>query len=239
MLEAGKAPGTADRVLILCRYVCNCAIRWKVPGIKVNPTADVPLLNVDNTLQRFLSADETRRLVVALDRPEHRRLKPIVLLLLLTGARRGEVLRARFAEFDLDQRVWRIPKSKSGRPRTVPLSQAAVDLLRDLWADARGPFVCPNPATGQPFVQVHYPWKRLLRAAALPDLRMHDLRHSFASFLVNNGRTLYEVQRILGHYNIRVTERYAHLAHESLLDAADTVGDVYADARSQSDGKAA
>mgnify|MGYP006429802283 CR=1 FL=1 len=124
MLEAGKVPGTTDRVLILCRYICNCAIRWKMPGIKSNPTADIPLLHVDNTTQRFLSANETQRLVATLDQPRHRRLKPIVLLLLLTGARRGEVLNARFDEFDLDQRVWRIPKTKSGHPRTVPLSQA-------------------------------------------------------------------------------------------------------------------
>ena len=239
MLEAGKAPGTADRVLILCRYISNCTIRWKTPGIMTNPTADVPLLNVDNTTQRFLSAEETQRLVATLDQPRHRRLKPIVLLLLLTGARRGEVLKARFAEFDLDQRVWRIPKSKSGRPRTVPLSQAAVDLLRELQTEARGPFVCPNPQMGRPFVQVHYAWKRVCRDAGLQDLRMHDLRHSFASFLVNNGRTLYEVQCILGHHTIGITERYAHLAHESLLDAADTVGTVYASARRPPEDKAA
>ena len=162
-----------------------------------------------------------------------------MLLLLLTGGRRGEVLNARFAEFDLDQRVWRIPKTKSGRPRTVPLSAAAVELLRELEAQADGPYVCPNPKTGRPFVQVHYAWKRVLRDAGLPDMRMHDLRHSFASFLVNNGRTLYEVQRILGHHTIAITERYAHLAHESLLEAADTVGTVYANAQRSRDDKAA
>jgi site-specific recombinase XerD len=73
----------------------------------------------------------------------------------------------------------------------------------------------------------------------IPDMRMHDLRHSFASFLVNNGRTLYEVQRILGHHTIGITERYAHLAHESLLEATDTVGAVYANATRAPDDKAA
>ena len=239
MLEAELAASTADRVLILCRYICNCAIRWNTPGIKTNPTAHVPLLNVDNTTQRYLSPEETQRLVVTLDRPRYRRLQPIVLLLLLTGARRGEVLKAQFDEFDLDQRIWRIPKSKSGHPRNVPLSRAAVELLRELQVSARGPFVCPNPRTQRPFRQVHYVWKRLLREADLPDLRMHDLRHSFASFMVNRGRSLYEVQRILGHHNIRITERYAHLSHESLLDAADTVGTVHTSAQQPPEDTAA
>ena len=126
MLEAGKAPGTADRVLILCRYISNCTIRWKTPGIMTNPTADVPLLNVDNTTQRFLSAEETQRLVATLDQPRHRRLKPIVLLLLLTGARRGEVLKARFAEFDLDQR-------SGASPRASPAGRAPCRSARRPW----------------------------------------------------------------------------------------------------------
>ena len=227
MLDCGRAPATADRVLVLCRYVCNRAVKWKTPGIKANPTADVPLLNVDNTVQRFLSKNDTARLLEALEKPKHASMRPIVLLLILTGARRGEVLNAQWQEFDLDRRLWRIPETKSGRPRNVPLSATAVEFLAKLKENATSDYVWPNPETGKPFVQMHYAWKRLCKDAGLPaDLRMHDLRHSFASFLVNNGRTLYEVQHILGHHSSKVTQRYAHLAHESLLDAADTVGDV-------------
>ena len=154
LLEAGNAAGTADRVLALCRYICNCAIRWKTPGIKTDPTADVPLLHADNTTQRFLSSAETGRLIVTLDKPPHRKIKTIVRLLSLTGGRRGEVLTARFAAFGLDQRVWRLPKTKSGRSRTDPLSAAAVELQVE--AQACGPYVCPNPQTVRLFVQVHY-----------------------------------------------------------------------------------
>ena len=90
MLEAGNAAGTVDQVLILYRYICNCAIRRKMPGIKTNPIAHGPRLHVDNTTKRFLSANETPRLAATLDHPRHRCLKPIVLLLLPTGpARRG------------------------------------------------------------------------------------------------------------------------------------------------------
>jgi integrase len=238
LVNGGKAPGTTDRVLILCRYICNCAIKWKVPGIKANPTADVPLLHVDNTKQRFLSDAETRRLLATLEDARHGPIRPIVLLLFLTGARRGEVLNARWDEFDLERRIWRIPETKSGRPRTVPLSVSAVELLAELKRATNSPFVCPNRETGKPFVQVHKAWKRLCRDADLHDLRMHDLRHNFASYLVNNSRTLYEVQRILGHSNIKITERYAHLAHESLLEAADTVGALIANANQAAPGRA-
>ena len=188
LLEAGNAAGTADRVLALCRYICNCAIRWKTPGIKTDPTADVPLLHADNTTQRFLSSAETGRLIATLDKPPHRKIKTIVRLLSLTGGRRGEVLNRRFDKFVPDQRVLRMDPRKQVRASAhcaaQPLSQAAVDPLGERRIEALGPFVCPTPQTGRPYVQVHYAWKRACREASLPGLCMPDLRYSFTSFLV-------------------------------------------------------
>jgi integrase len=227
LLDSGRAPATSDGVIVLCRYICNCALAWKTPGMKSNPTKGIPLLNVDNRIQRCLTAAETARLLATLELDAHARYRPIVLLALLTGARRGEVLHARFEEFNLEQRVWRIPKTKSGRPRTVPLSSEAIDLIRDQRLKTNSAYFCANPDTGRPYASGFSGWRRICRDANLPDLRMHDLRHSFASYLVNNGRTLYEVQRILGHSNIKITERYAHLSDESLRAAADTVGTVF------------
>jgi integrase len=233
MLNAGLAAGTSDRVIVLCRYICNRALTWKTPGIKANPTHGVPLLNKENKVQRCLDAAETARLLATLELDAHVRYRPIVLLALLTGARRGEVLHAKFEEFNLEQRVWRIPKTKSGRPRNVPLSSEAIDLIRDQRAKTNGDYFCANPDTGLPYASAHAAWKRICRDAKLPNLRMHDLRHSFASYLVNSGRTLYEVQRILGHSNIKITERYAHLSDESLRAAADTVGTVFRAAQAE------
>jgi integrase len=79
------------------------------------------------------------------------------------------------------------------------------------------PWVFPNPATGKPYMEIFNAWNTARRKAGLPDLRIHDLRHSFASSLVNGGTPLYEVQKLLGHSSIRTTERYAHLAPERLL----------------------
>jgi site-specific recombinase XerD len=83
--------------------------------------------------------------------------------------------------------------------------------------------VFPNPKTQLPYISVFCAWNTARKSVGLADVRIHDLRHSFASFLVNNGRSLYEVQKILGHTQIKTTQRYAHLANETLLDAANEV----------------
>lgn len=83
--------------------------------------------------------------------------------------------------------------------------------------------IFPNPPTGKPYVSIFYSWDTARKAAGLPDLRVHDLRHSFASFLVNAGRSIYEVQELLGHSDIRTTSRYAHLSRERLFDAVEVI----------------
>ena len=78
-----------------------------------------------------------------------------------------------------------------------------------------------NPETGKPYVSIFYAWNTARKSAGLADVRMHDLRHSFASLLINSGRTLYEVQHILGHTQVKTTQRYAHLSQDTLLAAAN------------------
>ena len=88
-------------------------------------------------------------------------------------------------------------------------------------------FLFPNPATGDPFQQIFYSWDKARKAAHIDTVRMHDLRHSFASAMVNSGMTLYDVKEILGHSNIRTTERYAHLSNSRLRQAAGAVSTFY------------
>ena len=142
-------------------------------------------------------------------------------MLILTGARKMEVINARWEDFDLDRRQWRIPITKAGRPRYVPLSSGVLHLLANVPHKEGNPWVFPNPKTGKPYISIFNSWNAARIAAGLADVRIHDLRHSFASFLVNAGRSLYEVQRILGHTQIKTTQRYAHLSQDTLLDAAD------------------
>lgn len=223
---AGYAPGTCNRCLILLRYICNLAIRWDIPGMTQNPTKGVPLFEENNKRERYISKEEAQRLYAALLESDNPMLRYIVPLLILTGARKREVLDARWEDFDLDRRSWRIPITKTGKARHVPLSDGVLHVLASVPHFLDCPFVVPNPKTLRPYVSVFYSWNTARKAAGMPEVRMHDLRHSFASFLINAGRSLYEVQKILGHTQIRTTQRYAHLSQETLLEAANAALDA-------------
>jgi integrase len=97
---------------------------------------------------------------------------------------------------------------------------------RSLSRDPGNGFIFPSPVTGQPSASLHFPWTRIRKRAGLTGFRLHDLRHSFASFLVNKGVSIYVVQGLLGHANVRATSRYAHLANETLSDAAELIRTV-------------
>ena len=219
--EAGAAPGSANRLLIMMRYIFNLAMRWEVPGIKVNPTKGVPLMEENNKLERYLSVEEAHRLYESVCASENKMLRFIVPMLILSGARKREVLDAKWADFDLARKAWRIPVTKSGQARHVPLSDGAINVLNSIPpTDCEWTFA--NPKTQLPYVSVFCSWNTARKQAGLADVRMHDLRHSFASLLINSGRTLYEVQHILGHTQVKTTQRYAHLSQDTLLAAANS-----------------
>lgn len=222
----GYAPASVNRLLIIFRYMLNLARRWGVPGAEKNPLSGVALLEANNARERYLSPEETQKLRWALTGSDNPQLAHIVALLLLLGCRKRELLDAQWSDFDLDRRSWRIPMSKSGKARHVPLSEGTLAVLAQLprWKDC--PYVVPNPKSKKPYVTVFHSWDTARKQAGLPDVRMHDLRHSFASYLVNAGRSLYEVQKILGHAQLKTTQRYAHLSQETLLEAASAAADA-------------
>ncbi len=219
---SGAAAGSANRLLIMMRYIFNLTLKWEVPGIKANPCKGVPLMEENNKMERYLSVEEAQRLYEAVCKSENSMLKYIVPMLILTGARKREVLDARWEDFDLGRRAWRIPISKSGKARHVPLSDGAMTILSSLPKNGNTDYAFANPKTSKPFVSVFVAWNTARKNAGLADVRMHDLRHSFASLLINSGRTLYEVQHILGHTQVKTTQRYAHLSQDTLLAAANS-----------------
>ena len=148
-------------------------------------------------------------------------LKHIVAFLVLTGARRNEVLHATWQDIDLIRGMWRITDTKSGYARHLPLNDGAMAVLHQMQGLSRSQFIFGNPKTGKPYVHIYQAWDTARKKAGLPDVRMHDLRHTFASLLINNGRSIYEVQKLLGHTQIKTTQRYAHLTQETLLDASN------------------
>ena len=219
---AGSAAASVNRLLILMRFMFNLALRWETPGLKSNPCAGVPMLEADNRRERYLNQAEAKRLYDAVCQSENTMLKFIVPMLIFTGARKREVLDAKWGDFDFERRIWRIPTTKAGKARHVPLSDGALHLLSTMPRVEGCPWAFANPDTGKPYVSIYYSWHTARTTAALADVRMHDLRHSFASLLINNGRTLYEVQHILGHTQVKTTQRYAHLSQDTLLAAANT-----------------
>lgn len=224
MQDTGYASGTTNRALVLLRYMFNLAAKWGVPGAGKNPTAGLKTAP-DACHERFLTADETQRLLSALDADENQIAARAIKLLLLTGARRNEITQAKWEYINWDQRTLLVPRSKSGRPRLIRLNSAALAVLSSVQRLENNPFIFPSPVTGRASPSLHFPWLRIRKRAGLVNIRLHDLRHSFASFLVNQGVSLYIVQGLLGHLHARTTQRYAHLANETLRDAAEVVGE--------------
>jgi len=116
--------------------------------------------------------------------------------------------------------------SKSGKARHVPLSNAALSVLAQLPRWDGCPYVLPNPKTLKPFTCVYRSWDSARKKAGLPEVHFHDLRQSMASNMVNSGRSIYEVARVLGHSQIKTTARYSHLSQDTLLEAVDAASNA-------------
>ena len=135
-------------------------------------------------------------------------------------------MHARWVDIDRKSRTWSVlaTNSKSKQRRSIPLNDAAMAVLDQLGSKGRSEWLfTSNRGDGnERMTTINKVWQEIRKDAGLPWLRLHDLRHNFASFLVNSGRTLYEVQQILGHSQSQVTERYAHLSTATLQDAANS-----------------
>ena len=153
-------------------------------------------------------------------------LKYIVPWMLMFGCRKRELLDAKWVDVDLERRNWHIPMSKTGKARNIPISAKALEMLRMLPRWNGCPYVVPNPETKKPYGNLFCAWDTARKRAGLPDVRMHDLRHSFASNLVNAGQSIYVVSKLLGHTQVKTTARYSHLSDATLLSAVDLAAQV-------------
>jgi len=222
--DYGLAGATCDHFIKLVRAVYNVAIQWEV--VTENPAARIPLFREPNQVENYMTEEQLQRLLVVLHSSENRNVARIAMFLLSCGARLNEALTATWEQIDMDSSTWRIPAStsKSKKVRAVPLNASAIDVLDEIQPDLklRKGFLFLNDRTGTNLKTVHRAWYKIREEAGVPFLRLHDLRHMYASFLVNSGRSLYEVQQVLGHSSPIVTQRYAHLTTRTLQDASDT-----------------
>jgi len=215
-------------------HMLNLARHWGHILTRSQYQQNIKKLPVGDFTQRFLSEAEIDTLLKACRTNSHPFLYLIVQLLLLTGARKGEARLACWQHIDLHKRVWLVPRSKNGRSRRIILSAGAIDALNaarkksdELGLPSKPDnFVFTNPTTRTAYHSYDTAWMKARDAAGLPKVRMHDLRHTFASLLINKGVSLYEVQTLLGHSSLQMTQRYAHLAPDLLHMRTELVGAI-------------
>jgi len=221
LMNEPLAASTCNHHIKLMKHAFNLAIDWDM--VETNPVSRVPLFLEDNKIEHYMNDAQLEELLKVLYFDKSRPVCMIAIFLLSTGCRLLEILSAKWSDVDLNRGIFtvRAINSKSKRLRSVPLNESALDVLHQLDTQGKYEFLFINQRTGKPYVNVAKVWTRVRKEAGLPNLRLHDLRHQYASFLVNSGRTLYEVQQILGHSDPKVTMRYAHLSTKALQDAAN------------------
>ncbi len=226
-------PYAANRTLALISKMFSLAIRWE--WTERNPAKGVERYPEEKR-ERFLSPDEISRLSHALNEyvatanhpSEAKKAADAILLLMLTGARRSEVLSANWDMFDLDAGIWIKPSShtKQKKAHRIPLSPQAVQLLtRRKCSGDDNEYVFPS-TRGTKFphlTDIKKSWSEICNLAELPKLRIHDLRHTYASLLVSGGASLPLIGALLGHTQVQTTQRYAHLMDEPLREATNLV----------------
>jgi integrase len=217
--RSGLAPATVEKIRIMFSRSFDLARQWEL--FDGNPVKHVPRVKFNNARERYLTSEEANSLRLACECSPNPQLKHIVGLLLLTGARKSELLKAKWSDIDLVKRTWTLNMTKNGRGRHVPLSQAALDIIGQLPKYPGCPWLLPNPRTLLPFTDIKRSFMQARAMAGLDDVHIHDLRHSYASALAGSGVDLYTVGKLLGHVNVASTSRYAHLANDTLMAAAE------------------
>ncbi|AWN43813.1 tyrosine-type recombinase/integrase [Methylobacterium durans] len=224
---SARTPYRANRLVALLSKMFSLAVKWEL--IKENPVTGIER-NPERMRTRYLSGNELRRLQGALDAYSNQQTANAIRLLLLTGARRMEVLSATWDQFDLEAGIWIKPAAsvKQAREHRVPLSAASLDLLTTMRSSSQGRWLFPGKVTGKPLGDIKKAWASICRQAGIENIRLHDLRHSFASYLASAGHSLPVIGALLGHTQAQTTHRYAHLLDEALRSATERVGSIFA-----------
>ncbi len=225
---AKPTPVRANRVGEVLRKMFTLAIDW---GWRDDNPATGFHRRIETARERFLTQQEIASLAAALDAASDQRAAGIIRLCMLTGARLGEVRQARFEQFNLELGVWSKPAAttKQRKVHRVPVSAdvAAIVRQRQLIVPSGVPWLFPGDTPGKPVMEIRRFWRQIQVSADLPDVRIHDLRHTFASLLVSGGASLEMIGKLLGHTQMQTTQRYAHLMDSPLRAGVDAVAHIF------------
>ncbi len=212
-------PATVNREIALLKHMYNLAVEWGLAA--ENPMRGVRLLREDNIQERILTRTEIAQLLNSCT--EYSR--PIVLTALHTGMRRGEILGLKWSQVDLEAGAITILQSKNGRVRKIPINDILKAALLELKRTATQEHVFVSNKTKAPIGKFQTAWLTAIRKSGIIRCRFHDLRHTFASYLVAAGTDLVTVKELLGHSDIKMTSRYAHSAPEVKVKAVSILAD--------------
>ena len=221
----GNKPATINRLLAVLRHMFTKAVDWGMASEEtLKRVRKAKMLEENNARLRFLSKEECQALITACDA----HLKPIVITALNTGMRKSEILKLRWEQVDLKHGFILLQQSmtKNGERREIPVNDTLRATLSSIVRRIDLPYVFYNPGTENPYTMVHRSFASALKKAKITDFKFHDLRHTFASHLAMSGIELITIKELLGHKDITMTLRYAHLAPAqkkravSILDAA-------------------
>jgi len=209
-----RSGATVNRYLATLSHLFTTAVKeWRL--VDHNPVRDISKKKESRGRTRFLSDEERDALLEACQASTWPDLHTLVLLAISTGARRGELIRLKWTDIDLKKARAVVHETKNGDPRTLPLVGKALEALRalKLQNSARSEYVFPQPSGFPgPYEAFDAHWYTALKAAGIENLRFHDLRHTTASYLAQQGASLLEIADTLGHRTMTMVKRYAHLA---------------------------
>ncbi|OQX15140.1 MAG: hypothetical protein BWK73_07440 [Thiothrix lacustris] len=223
-LEIGKThQASANRCIKILSSMLTKAEKWGVvPTGTPNPARGISFFH-ELPRDRYVTTEELPRLIEAIEQEEIYP-RSAFWLYLLTGFRKSELLTAKWSQVDFENRQFILPDPKPGRAHYLPLTIEAMAILENIPRLQGNPHIFPGEVEGQPYSDFKRPWKRIRERSGLKDLRIHDLRHTIASWLVQDKNSLYLVGKILNHKDLRTTERYARFAQDNLRDALESTG---------------
>jgi integrase len=229
-----KAPYAANRVLALLQTMFSRAVDWGYD--KPNPAKGIKKFQ-EKSRERFLEADELPRFFKALSEEPNHTARDYFLVSLLTGARRSNCQEMQWSQINFERAVWNIPETKNGSAHSIPLVEAAIEILinRKNLPDKNNTWVFPGTGRTGHLVEPKKAWKRILERANIKDARIHDLRRSLGSWQASTGANLSVIGKTLNHKNVSTTAIYARLNLDPVRDAMTTATDAILKAGNVSD----